>query len=89
MIEANKITKERTGFSLDEGKQISDALPGSQKRDQKKLAKALSNPERMFQLSGRISAAINEPVKKEGNNITQTQQKDLTALSSLQKSVER
>ena len=42
-----------------------------------------------MQLSGRIPAAINEPVKKEGNTITQTQQKDLTALSSLQKSVER
>lgn len=89
MIEANKITKERTGFSLDEGKQISDALPGSQKKDQKTLAKALSNPKKMLQLSGRISAAINEPVKKEGNTITQTQQKGLTALSSLQKSVER
>ena len=89
MIEANKITKERTGFSLDEGKQISDALPGSQKKDQKTLAKALSNPKKMLQLSGRISAAINEPVKKEGNTITKTQQKGLTALSSLQKSVER
>ena len=89
MIEANKITKERTGFSLDECKQISDALSGSQKERQKKLAKALSKPKKMLQLSGRIPAAINEPVKKEGNTITQTQQKDLTALSSLQKSVER
>lgn len=92
MIEANKITKEKTGVSLDEGKQISDDLPGSQEKDQEKLAKALSNPKKMLQLmqlSGRIPAAINEPVKKEGNTITQTQQKDLTALSSLQKSVER
>ena len=64
-------------------------MPGSQKKDQKTLAKALSNPKKMLQLSGRISAAINEPVKKEGNTITQTQQKGLTALSSLQKSVER
>ena len=71
MIEANKITKEKTGVSLDEGKQISDDLPGSQEKDQEKLAKALSNPKKMLQLmqlSGRIPAAINEPVKKRGQH---------------------
>ncbi len=90
MIEANKITKERTGFSLDEGKKISDALPGSQERDQETLTKVMSQSlpsKKLLRLSGRISAAINEPVKEKGNPITQTQQN--LALSSLQKSSER
>lgn len=74
MEEANQITLEKTGFSLEEGKQISQELPGSQKKDQKTLAKLMSDPEKLLHLSGRISAALSKTAQNENITQTKTQQ---------------
>ena len=74
MQTANEVTKANTGFSLEEGKQISDALPGSQKKGQKTVAKILSDPNKLLSLSGRIDNAAKTQAQSESADLTKTQQ---------------
>ena len=74
MQTANEVTKANTGFSLEEGKQISDALPGSQKKDQKTVAKILSDPNKLLSLSGRIDNAAKTQAQSESADLTKAQQ---------------
>lgn len=74
MEAANQLTLKKTGFSLEEGKQISQELPGVQEEDQKALAKLISDPEKLLELSGRISAALSKTAQNENITQTKTQQ---------------
>ncbi len=91
METANQITKERTGFSLEEGRQISQELPGSQKKDQKNFAEAMSNPQKLLKLSGRISYAVNKAAQNESNLLAKNQQQSNSGIVklALQNSAER
>lgn len=74
MQTANKVTQSSTGFSLEEGKQISEALPGNQKKDQKTLAKIMSDPQKLLSLSGRADNAAKAPSQNENADLTKTKQ---------------
>ena len=74
MHTANEVTQSSTGFSLEEGKQISEALPGNQKKDQKTLAKIISDPQKLLSLSGRADNAAKAPSQNENADLTKTKQ---------------
>lgn len=74
MRTANEVTQSSTGFSLEEGKQISEAIPGNQKKDQKTLAKIMSDPQKLLSLSGRTDNAAKAPSQNENADLTKTKQ---------------
>ena len=48
---AREITFERTGISPEQGKVLSDVLPGAQKKDQKTINNMLKDPQKMEKMN--------------------------------------